>query len=79
MFRTSFTRLRAWLETVDVLGDSPEDAQALEENFFEHPHRRPLRWERERRAGSVRARPAHCLCPVRPGRAHSANRDGALQ
>jgi hypothetical protein len=79
MFRTSFTRLRAWLETVDVLGDSPDDAQALEEDFFEHPHRRPLRWERERRTGSVQPRPAHCLCPVRPAPARSASRGGALR
>ena len=79
MFRTSFTRLRTWLETVDVLGDSPDEAQALEENFFEHPHRSPLRWERERRAGSVQARPAHCLCPVRPGRARGARRGAAVE
>ena len=79
MFRTSFTRLRAWLETVDVLGDSPEDAQALEDSFFEHPHRRPLRWERERRAGSVQARPAHCLCPVRPTQVRADSRGGALR
>jgi hypothetical protein len=79
MFRTSFTRLRARLETVDVLGDSPDDAQALEEDFFEHPHRSPLRWERERRAGSVQVRPAHCLCPVRPARARDTSREAELQ
>ena len=30
-----------------------------------HPHRLPLRWERDRRPGSVPARPAHCISPVR--------------
>src|ERR1700690_2138321 len=29
-----------------------------------HPHRRPLRWERERRPGSVPHPPMHCLSPV---------------
>ncbi|HUA04606.1 MAG TPA: hypothetical protein VMB27_11925 [Solirubrobacteraceae bacterium] len=66
MFQSSKTRLRAWRELVDdFLGDPPDDAQIDLEPWATHPHRRPLQWERERRAGSVKAPPAHCLCPVR--------------
>jgi hypothetical protein len=66
MFQSSKTRLRAWLELVDdFLGDPPDDAQPDLEPWATHPHRRPLRWERERRAGGVQAPPARCLCPVR--------------
>jgi hypothetical protein len=58
MFQSPAKRLRAWLSFVeDILGDPPVAAP--------HPHRRPLRLERERRPGSVPARPAHCLSPVR--------------
>jgi hypothetical protein len=58
MFHSSGKRLRAWLSLVDdVLADPPADAP--------HPHRRPLRLERERRPGSVPARTAHCISPVR--------------
>jgi hypothetical protein len=58
MFQSSGKRLRAWLSLVDdVLGDPPVDVP--------HPHRRPLRLERERRPGSVPARPAHCVSPLR--------------
>ena len=45
----------------DVLADPP--AKELP-----HPHRRPLRWERERRPGAVARKPAHCLSPVRAPR-----------
>ena len=66
MFLSSKTRLRAWLELVDdFLGDPPDDAQLDLEPRATHPHRRPLRWERKRRAGSVTPPAAHCLCPVR--------------
>jgi hypothetical protein len=41
----------------DVLGD-PEPPAAP------HPHRRPVRIQRTRRAGTVAARPAHCLSPT---------------
>jgi hypothetical protein len=59
MFRPSGKRLHAWLSFADdVLGDALVDAQP-------HPHRRARRWERARRAGSVAARPAHCISPVR--------------
>ena len=65
MFQSSTTRLRAWLELVDdFLGEPPDDAQLDLEPWAAHPHRRPLRWERERRAGSVQAARADCLCPV---------------
>jgi hypothetical protein len=29
-----------------------------------HPHRHPLRWERQRRPGSVPHPPAHCISPI---------------
>jgi hypothetical protein len=59
MFQSSKDGLRVWLERFDdILGDPPEAAPP-------HPHRAPLRWERDRRAGSVPARPAHCISPVR--------------
>jgi hypothetical protein len=59
MFQSSKSRVRAWLERFDdVLGDPPEAAPP-------HPHRVPLRWDRARRPGSVPARPAHCISPVR--------------
>jgi hypothetical protein len=63
MFQSASNRLRAWLKLVDgalddVLGDPPADAQP-------HPHRHPLRLQHRRRPGSVPARPAHCLSPVR--------------
>lgn len=67
MFQSSKSRLRAWLALADdFLGDPSDDAQQHLEPWAAHPHRRPLRWERERRAGSVTPALAHCLCPVRP-------------
>src|ERR1019366_4934958 len=61
MFQSSSKRLRAWLKLVDdvlgdVLGGPPVDAPP-------HPH--PLRFEPRRRPGSVTARPAYFLSPVR--------------
>jgi hypothetical protein len=68
MFQSSTKRLRAWLDVVDdmLAGDPPADAHLEEPLWVTHPHRRPVRWQRARRAGSVPAAPAHCLCPVRP-------------
>ena len=58
MFQASGKRLRALLTLLDdVLGD-PEPPAAP------HPHRRPVRIQRERRAGTVATRPTHCLSPV---------------
>jgi hypothetical protein len=70
MFQSSPKRLRAWLALIDeVLGAAPPADEHLEPPAWaEHPHRRPLTWQRERRPGSVPAAPAHCLCPVRPAR-----------
>jgi hypothetical protein len=34
-------------------------------SYAAHPHRRPLRWERSRRPGTVAPRPSHCISPVR--------------
>jgi hypothetical protein len=71
MFQSSKKRLRAWMALAeDVLGDAPPaDARLDSRPWATHPHRRPLRWQHERRGGTVPAAPAHCLCPVRP--AHS--------
>lgn len=67
MFHSSSKRLRAWLDLVDdmLVGDEePVDARLDVPSWETHPHRRPLRWQRARRPGSVPAAPAHCLCPV---------------
>ena len=68
MFHSSKKRLRAWLDVVDemLVGDPPADAEAEPAPRETHPHRRPLRMQRARRAGGVPAAQAHCLCPVRP-------------
>jgi hypothetical protein len=69
MFQSSANRLRTWLSRVDdLLADHPDEAQAPSHSTDTHPHRRELRWQRDRRAGSVPARPAHCISPVRASR-----------
>jgi hypothetical protein len=66
MFRSSAHRLRSWLNGAgDLLGDAPPTEFEVEDPYLTHPHRRELRWERSRRAGSVPPRPAHCISPVR--------------
>jgi hypothetical protein len=68
MFQASANRLRSLMSRAeDVLGAPEDDALAPPENFISHPHRRSLRWERARRPGTVAARPAHCISPVRAG------------
>jgi hypothetical protein len=42
-----------------------EPASFDRSSYAGHPHRRALRWERRRRPGTVPARPAHCISPVR--------------
>jgi hypothetical protein len=66
MFQSSKKRLRAWMTLADeVLGaPPPADAHLDPRPWMMHPHRRPLRWQHERRGGAVPAAPAHCLCPV---------------
>jgi hypothetical protein len=67
MFRSSAHRLRAWLEGAgDLLADDGEAESTIHEAHLSHPHRRPLRLERDRRPGSVPPRWAHCVSPVRP-------------
>jgi hypothetical protein len=57
MFQSRSERFRQFLSRFDdVLGD-PEPTP--------HPHRVPLRWDRERRPGTVSAPPAHCTSPTR--------------
>jgi hypothetical protein len=66
MFQSSKERFRAWLTRFDdILADHPAEAPTDDERLVHHPHRRPLRWERQRRPGSVAARPAYCISPVR--------------
>ncbi|HEY2769260.1 MAG TPA: hypothetical protein VGI87_01765 [Solirubrobacteraceae bacterium] len=68
MFQSSKKRLRTWLSWAeDVLADPSDVAQSPSDNFHTHPHRRPLRWDRPRRPGTVAARPAHCISPVPRG------------
>ena len=64
MFQSSKKRMQALLELVDdmLVGAPEEDLVAP----TPHPHRRPVKLRLERRAGSVAARPMHCLSPVRP-------------
>ncbi len=66
MFQSSKSRLRAWVSRFDdILADHPEEARPHEHDLLTHPHRKPLQWDRARRPGSVVARPAHCISPVR--------------
>ena len=44
---------------------APEPEMADRAYHVTHPHRRNLRWQRSRRPGTVPARPAHCVSPVR--------------
>jgi hypothetical protein len=71
MFQSSNKRLRAWLSRFeDVLGDPPADARTNHNRstWSTHPHRKPLRWDRQRRPGSVASKPAVCISPVRAAR-----------
>jgi hypothetical protein len=79
MFQASANRLRTWLRwTEDILGDPPDDTHDSNDSIHLHPHRRPLRWDRARRPGTVEARPAHCISPLRGG-ANPAHRDWAAR
>lgn len=73
MFQVSKRRVRALMTMMDDLLGDPDTPPAP------HPHRRPVRIERQRRPGSVAPRPAHCLSPVRPtpgpGRERSSARN----
>jgi hypothetical protein len=68
MFQSSKMRLRALMALAEAaLGAAPPaDARLDPPTWATHPHRRPLRWQHERRGGAVPTAPAHCLCPVRP-------------
>ena len=66
MFRQLFQKMSAWVETVDILGGDLAAEPDVPEQPELHPHRHPVRVRLERRAGGVPARPAVCLCPVRP-------------
>jgi len=75
MFQSSLKRVRLWVErTLAPIEHPPETANAQliaadEQSAAppaRHPHRRELRWERDRRPGSIPPPPAHCISPVRP-------------
>lgn len=73
MFHRPAHRFKALLSLVDdVLGDPEPEYEP--EVAPPHPHDRTVNLRITRRAGSVPARPAHCLSPVtrapgpRPGR-----------
>ena len=74
MFQLTPQRLQRLLDLVDdvLAGDPPEEAHT------HHPHRQPLRWQHARRAGTVNARPAECLSPVRMS-TRQRMRDGAAR
>jgi hypothetical protein len=65
MFQSSKKLMRAVLEVVDdmLVG---EDDPVIEPERPAHPHDRTVRLRIQRRAGTVAARPMHCLSPVRP-------------
>jgi hypothetical protein len=78
MFRSSLNRLLDWAEGA-LAPDEADDFGVVDEPPPPHSHRRKLRWERERRPGSVPHRPAHCISPVeRSGRA-ARMRDGSAR
>jgi hypothetical protein len=64
MFRSSANRLRVWVALAEGLLDGPSPEEPVQP-WETHPHRRPLRWQWERRGGSVPPAPAYCLCPIR--------------
>jgi hypothetical protein len=75
MFQSSTNRLRAWVSRLDdILADHPDETRPWESDFRNHPHRRELRWDRPRRPGTVDARPAHCISPVRAAHETDAQR-----
>jgi hypothetical protein len=73
MFQLTPERLHRLLDLVDdvLAGDPSEEAP-------QHPHRQPLSWHPARRAGTVSARPAFCLSPVRMS-TRRRMRDGAAR
>jgi hypothetical protein len=76
MFRSSLNRLLDWAE--GALAPEDEHLGAADDRApapppLRHPHRRELRWERQRRPGSLPHPPAHCISPV--GRRVSGSRE----
>jgi hypothetical protein len=73
MFQSSKKRMQALLDIVDdmLVGAPEEDLVAPRP----HPHRRPVELRVVRRAGSVAARPMHCLSPVRTVAERDRTRD----
>jgi hypothetical protein len=68
MFQSATRLLQACISLADdVLGDPPDSdfGSPMLSPEADHPHRRPLRWHRQRRPGQLPPPVAHCLCPVR--------------
>jgi hypothetical protein len=64
MFQSAANLLRTCrLLADDLLGDPMDPPPVREETA--HPHRRHLRWERERRPGTIPPPPMRCLSPLR--------------
>jgi hypothetical protein len=70
MFQSPKKLMRAVLDVVDDMLVGDDDPVVDEPQRPSHPHDRTVRLRIERRAGSVAARPMHCLCPVRAVEEH---------
>ena len=86
MFRSLWTRVLEFAD--DALAPIEEpffDADDADEerdpaaSVAPHPHRRELRWERDRRPGSVPRPPAPCISPVVRRAAGVRTRDGSAR
>jgi hypothetical protein len=81
MFQSTKKRMQALLDVVDdmLVGAPDPEPETLaphsHPHSHPHPHRRPLQPRRQRRAGTVAARPMHCLSPVRSPAPPTADRD----
>jgi hypothetical protein len=89
MFRSSLNRLLDWAEGALAPGEDdcePDETRfEADEGRFDalpptpHPHRRELRWERQRRPGSLPHPPAHCISPVAQRSGGWRARDGSAR
>jgi hypothetical protein len=66
MFQSPKRLMRAVLDVVDEMLLGEDDPIIEEPQRPTHPHDRTVRLRIERRAGTVSARPMHCVSPLRP-------------